>query len=97
MFYFSIAVIYWVLISKQLVYMINNKELPSVYVRFYTNEEIKTFNKIISEFKKTYTENNKSLIETSLNVATWIIMFIPSIFWPVMLVIDIFSIFKKNS
>ena len=77
--------------------MIKNQELPSVYVRFYTNEEIKTFNKIINEFKKTATENDKSLIETSLNVSTWLVLLISSIFWPMMLVIDLFSAFKKNS
>lgn len=95
--YFSVAVIYWILISRQIVYMIKNQELPSVYVRFYTNEEIKKFNKIMNEFRKTATENDKSLIETSLNVATWLVLLISSIFWPVMLTIDIFSIFKKNS
>jgi hypothetical protein len=98
LFYLLVAFIYLILLNNQLKYMIIERSLPPKYIRFYTNDEVSNFNRMIDGFVNSVPTHDEHIakIALALALAAFMVSLLSSLVWPVMLVIDVLSLLKKQ-
>ena len=96
LFYLLVAFIYLILLNNQLKYMIIERSLPPKYIRFYTNDEVSNFNRMIDGFVNSVPTHDEHIAKIALVLAAFMVSLLSSLVWPVMLVIDVISLLKKQ-